>query len=44
MVAQLLPEFLKLHAACAAPEAIGSLADYFPKSTAVDPQQPISAR
>jgi hypothetical protein len=41
MVAQLLPEFLKLHAACAGLseffEAAASRAGYFPKSTAVDP-------
>jgi hypothetical protein len=34
MVAQLLPEFLKLHF-----EAAASLAGYFPKPTAVDPQR-----
>jgi hypothetical protein len=37
MVAQLLPEFLKLHAACAGLseffEATASLAGYFPKPT-----------
>jgi hypothetical protein len=43
MVAHLLPEFLKLHAACAGLseffEATASLAGYFPKPTAVDPQR-----
>jgi hypothetical protein len=45
MVAQLLSEFLKLHAACAGLpeffEATASLAGYFPKPTAVDPKPPL---
>jgi hypothetical protein len=41
MVAQLLPEFLKVHAACAEIRiSRGHRFGYFPKPTAVDPKQP----
>ena len=43
MVAQLLPEFPKLHEGCVEIrifEATASLAGYFPKPTAVDPKEP----
>ena len=46
MVAQLLPEFLKLHAASGGLseffETTSSLAGYFPKPTAVDPKRPFA--
>jgi hypothetical protein len=39
MVAQLLPEFLKLHAACAEIRIFrGHRFGYFPEPTAVDPK------
>ena len=46
MDAQLLPEFLKLHAASGGLseffEATSSLAGYFPKPTAVDPKRSLA--
>jgi hypothetical protein len=45
MVAQLLPEFLKVHAACAEIRiSRGHRFGYFPKPTAVDPTATFAAR